>query len=153
VTIVNSDTSFPVEARFEAFPVEDKLILEAEAASTGKQEVENGTVLYVEFYTGKVKKNGHTTKTNKVYWQFAIYKGGKRQRRISPKQYLPDEFNFDGATSIDNCPYTGRVGNYWKKQGRSIPSPDHSYTGLLGSEAAFAEVMDSLKGREDLYLH
>lgn len=135
-------------------PVDD-LILEAEqAASTGRvDEVDNGTVIYVEFYTGKVKKNGHWIKTNKVYWQFAIYKGSKRQRRISPKQYLPDEFNFDGATSIDHCPYTGRVNNYWKKQGRSVPSVDGSHTGLLGSDEAFTEVLDSLKGRKDLYVH
>jgi hypothetical protein len=95
--------------------------------ASGEQELSASiSDLLVEFYPGKRKRNGQTIKTGHIYWTFTRYQAGQRQR-ISPKRYAPDAFGYAGATSIENCPYTGRVEQYRRKSRR--PAGDTGKSG------------------------
>jgi hypothetical protein len=137
------------------FPVVDALIAEAEeAASTGKTDFDDtGKKIYVEFYFGKVKRNGKTIKTGFTYWTYAVYREGKRLYRISPKRYAPDDFGFEGATKIEHCPYTGRVTAYWKKQQRAALGGAGIAAGFPGGDETAASVVDGVQQREGIFVH
>lgn len=107
------------------FPVDD-LILEAEKSSTGKTEIDTGTAIYIEFYTGKENKHGE----RKTYWIYSLYQDGKRQKRVSPKSFSPENFGFEGATCIENCPYLGRVESYLSR----VSSGERGDSGLRGGD-------------------
>lgn len=111
-------------AGFSASPVdspvvEDKLanaIEEAERAventgekNTGEDAANN--LPSVEFYYGKVLKDGRWIKTGKIYWIYTTHKDGGKKRH-SPKKYYRNE---KGITSIENCPYKGRVLEFYQR--------------------------------------
>jgi hypothetical protein len=107
-------------------PVDFELLAqEAEnALETTGEKTTGDNALSVEFYYGKVKQNGKWTKTGKVYWIYTAYQNGER-KRISPSRIYRDEKRI---TSIDNCPYEGRVLEF---RGRSL---GFKYTGVAGDD-------------------
>jgi len=95
---------------------ENLLAEEAEQVlkNTGEKNINGENLLAVEFYAGKVLKNGQWHKTGKTYWIYTLYQDGKRQR-ISPSRIYRRE---KGVTSIEKCPYDGRVSDYrWRIDG------------------------------------
>jgi hypothetical protein len=90
-------------------PVDEKILAEeAEQAlkSTGEKSTGvSDNLPSVEFYYGKVRQNGHWIKTGKIYWIYTTYQNGQR-KRVSPSRIYRNERRI---TSIDNCPYEGRI--------------------------------------------
>jgi hypothetical protein len=96
-------------------PVDANLLAEqAEEAlkSTGEENT-GGDVPTIEFYYGKAKKNGRTIKTGKVYWIYTRYDENGQRYRLSPNKVAGKKIK--GITSIENCPFKGRVQEfYWR---------------------------------------
>lgn len=87
---------------------------EAEKAikTTGETNTGEGDTLpSVEFYYGKVFRDGRWIKTGKLYWIYTTHKDGGKKRH-SPKKYYRDE---KGVTSIEKCPYEGRVLEFYQR--------------------------------------
>lgn len=121
-------------------------------SDTGPQELAASIGnLLVEFYPGKRKKNGRTIKTGHIYWTFTQCQNGQRQR-ISPKRYDPAAFGYAGATSIENCPYGGRVEEYWRNSSRATGDTGGTKRLSRGDEAMSA-IVDYFEQGENLYVH
>ena len=136
------DASFSFQSPVEN-PVDSKILAqEAEEAlkNTGEKNTgEKDNLPSVEFFYGKVKQNGRWIKTGKIYWIYTTYQNGQR-KRISPSRIYRRE---KGITSIEKCPYEGRVLEF---RSRSL---GFKYTGgsnddgrLQGSEIPNARELD-----------
>lgn len=87
----------------------------------------------IEFYYGKVKQDGKWIKTGKIYWIYTIYHNGER-KRVSPTKIYGKQ---KGITSIDRCPYEGRILEF---RSRSL---GFKYTGDSGDDGRFQRVEKS----------
>ena len=94
--------------------LEDVLAEEAEKAleNTGDETTgDTENLPSVEFYYGKVKQNGKWIKTGKIYWIFTVYQDGQR-KRLSPSRIYGKR---KGITSIDKCPFEGRILDFYRR--------------------------------------
>jgi hypothetical protein len=117
---------------------DDALAEEAEEArkNTGGEEKNTGgsaNLPGIEFYYGKVKKDGRTIKTGKIYWIFTVYPDGQRKRLSPTKIYGKRK----GITNIEQCPFRGRVLDFYRRSLGFQSSGDSSVDGgLSGTEGA-----------------
>jgi len=88
----------------------------------------------VEFYYGRVRHNGKWIKTGKIYWIYTTYQYGER-KRISPSKIYRNQ---KGVTSIEQCPYAGRILEF---RTRSL---GFKYTGGTGDDGRFSGVEESV---------
>lgn len=81
--------------------------------STGGREESTGEADLppIEFYYGKVFQNGRWIKTGKLYWIFTVYINGER-KRVSPTKIYGKQ---KGLTSIDKCPFEGRILEFYSR--------------------------------------
>jgi hypothetical protein len=101
---------YPVEIEI----LEDVLAEEAEKAfeNTGDQSTgDTENLPSVEFYYGKVRQNGKWIKTGKIYWIFTVYQNGQR-KRLSPSRIYGKQ---KGITSIEQCPFKGRIFDFYRR--------------------------------------
>ena len=117
----------------------DVLVAEAEKAkTTGDEPVEEikstGEQLpSVEFFYGKVRKDGRWIKTGKIYWIFTIYENGQR-KRLSPSKIYGKR---KGITSIEQCPFQGRILDFYRR------SLSFQSTGDTGHDGGFQGTEES----------
>jgi hypothetical protein len=121
-------------------PVDDDALAEEaeEARKNTGDESTGGSVNLpsIEFYYGKVKKDGRTIKTGKVYWIFTTYQDGQR-KRISPSRIYGKQ---KGITSIEQCPFKGRILDFYRRslgfKSTGDTSDDGGFRGAEGSTSS-----------------
>ena len=79
-------------------------------------------------------QDGRWIKTGKIYWIYTTYPNGKR-KRVSPSKIYRRE---KGITSIEQCPYKGRVLEF---ASRSL-----SYTGGTGNSTGLQGIESTTTG-------
>jgi hypothetical protein len=120
-------------------PVDDDVLAaEAEEAKNTGDESTGGSVNLpsIEFYYGKVRQNERWIKTGKIYWIFTTYQDGQR-KRLSPSRIYGKQ---KGITSIEQCPFKGRILDFYRRslgfKSTGDPSDDGGFRGAEGSTSS-----------------